>query len=435
MDIEEREEATRERRVFTKEIEELLEKERLYRQNNEYNASTVILPQIIELAYNTASLDEVEELLRVLIKKRGQPVKAQVEMVRKAMGYVEKITDKTQKMKYVKCIREVSDKKIYLEVEFARCVLMIVKNEETASNIEEAAKILQDVQVETYGSMDHREKIEFILYQMKIMVKKDDMIRLLIVSRKVTDKTFKGQKIEDLRAEYYSYLLIYQRYEQNYKECARCFKSIVDSIQTQAPEIANLPSHNEFGFSFNLDSVFENWIFFTAITEQSPEKIKALAEIKSDYLTLLERKANLERLVNGLLSKELVSTAVDSWGIDGCEIFKADYPHSADHRVNFKKQLIQHNVVVCSKYYERVRIARLAQLTGVSTDEVEEEACHLLNSDLVSGKIDRVEGVIVFRRKRTDDAVLDDWVQDVNSLLELVNNTCNLIDREEEVAG
>ena len=41
---------------------------------------------------------------------------------------------------------------------------MIVKNQETNENIEEAARIMQNVQVETYGSMDAREKLEFILY-------------------------------------------------------------------------------------------------------------------------------------------------------------------------------------------------------------------------------------------------------------------------------
>ena len=46
MDIEDAREA-KERRTFTAAIEELLEKERTYRQNNEYNSSTVILPQIV----------------------------------------------------------------------------------------------------------------------------------------------------------------------------------------------------------------------------------------------------------------------------------------------------------------------------------------------------------------------------------------------------
>jgi len=33
--------------------------------------------------------------------------------------------------------------------------------------------------------MDRREKIEFILYQMKIMIKKQDFVRLFIISKKI----------------------------------------------------------------------------------------------------------------------------------------------------------------------------------------------------------------------------------------------------------
>ena len=36
---------------------------------------------------------------------------------------------------------------------------MIVKGKENDNDILEAAKILQEVQVETYGSMDRREKL------------------------------------------------------------------------------------------------------------------------------------------------------------------------------------------------------------------------------------------------------------------------------------
>jgi 26S proteasome regulatory subunit N5 len=36
---------------------------------------------------------------------------------------------------------------------------MIVQNKEDANNINDAAKILQEVQVETYGSMSRREKL------------------------------------------------------------------------------------------------------------------------------------------------------------------------------------------------------------------------------------------------------------------------------------
>lgn len=44
------------------------------------------------------------------------------------------------------------------------------------------------MQVETYGSMDRREKLEFILYQMKIMIKKEDYVRLYIISKKINEQ-------------------------------------------------------------------------------------------------------------------------------------------------------------------------------------------------------------------------------------------------------
>lgn len=68
------------------------------------------------------------------------------------------------KLQMIDAVMKVCEKKIYLEVEYARCVLMLTQYKEDDNQIEDAAKILQEVQVETYGSMDKREKLEFILY-------------------------------------------------------------------------------------------------------------------------------------------------------------------------------------------------------------------------------------------------------------------------------
>jgi 26S proteasome regulatory subunit N5 len=75
-----------------------------------------------------------------------------------------------------------------LKVEYARCALLLVKHNETEDNVKAAAELLQDIQVETYGSMDKREKVEFILYQMRIMIKMNDQIRLHMVSKKINRK-------------------------------------------------------------------------------------------------------------------------------------------------------------------------------------------------------------------------------------------------------
>lgn len=51
-----------------------------------------------------------------MAKKRGQPVKAQVAMVRLAMTFIEKIEAEEAKMTYIKTMKDVCEKKIYLEV-------------------------------------------------------------------------------------------------------------------------------------------------------------------------------------------------------------------------------------------------------------------------------------------------------------------------------
>ena len=73
----------------------------------------------------------------------------------------------------------------------------------------EAAQILQEVQVETYGSMDKREKLEFILYQMKIMLKKQDYVRFFIISKKINENNINDPDIADIKAMFYSYMAIY----------------------------------------------------------------------------------------------------------------------------------------------------------------------------------------------------------------------------------
>jgi 26S proteasome regulatory subunit N5 len=44
--------------------------------------------------------------------------------------------------------------------------------------------------VETYGSMEKREKIDFLLEQMRICLLKKDFIRTQIISRKISIRSF-----------------------------------------------------------------------------------------------------------------------------------------------------------------------------------------------------------------------------------------------------
>ena len=65
-------------------------------------------------------------MINYLMNRRGQGKKAQIEMVQLAMTWI-KDTREPTKTKLIEAIRDVTAKKIFLEVEYARCVLMIVK--------------------------------------------------------------------------------------------------------------------------------------------------------------------------------------------------------------------------------------------------------------------------------------------------------------------
>jgi 26S proteasome regulatory subunit N5 len=81
-------------------------------------------------------------------------------------------------------------------VERARVTRMLAKIKEDEGAIAEASEILQELQVETFGSMERKEKVDFILEQMRLCLLKNDFIRAQIISRKISSKFFEDPSNE-----------------------------------------------------------------------------------------------------------------------------------------------------------------------------------------------------------------------------------------------
>lgn len=54
-------------------------------------------------------------------------------------------------------------------------------------------------------------------------------------------------------------------------------------------------------------------------------------------------------------------------------------------------------------------------------------------SKFVYAKIDRPDGIVKFGRKQTYTDNLNDWSDSISSMLDLVENTCHLIQKEQMV--
>ena len=120
-------------------------------------------------------------------------------MVQEACTYVDQISDMPQKLRLIDTLRTVTVGKIYVEIERARLTRKLATIKENEGKIDEAASILQELQVETYGSMEKREKIEFLLEQMRVCLLKGDFIRTQIISRKISIRSFEDEQYHVIR--------------------------------------------------------------------------------------------------------------------------------------------------------------------------------------------------------------------------------------------
>lgn len=96
----------------------------------------------------------------------------------------------------------------------------------------------------------------------------------------------------------------------------------------------------------------------------------------------------------------------------------------------FHRRIIQHNIRVVSLYYKRIHGGRLAQLLGLSAARVEQEIATMVSDGSVYAKIDRPKDIVRFSSQKTPEAVLSDWAADIDKLLDLVESTTHLIQKE-----
>ena len=87
---------------------------------------------------------------------------------------------------------------------------------EADGDIDKASEILQEVQIETVGSMDVREKAVFLLDQVRLCLLTKDYIRVELISNKVNEDSFKEEKMEDLKLKHYTQMIEYYLHEDEY---------------------------------------------------------------------------------------------------------------------------------------------------------------------------------------------------------------------------
>ena len=84
--------------------------------------------------------------------------------------FMDQLPSREERFNMLSTLRQATDGKIFLEREYSQTTRDLVEMYEADGKIDEAAKIIQEIQIETYGSLENKEKVSFILYQMKLVL-------------------------------------------------------------------------------------------------------------------------------------------------------------------------------------------------------------------------------------------------------------------------
>lgn len=402
-------------------IEDILTLEKKTRTAADGISTSKLVCCICKLCFDANEWGKLREYIVLMSKKRGQLKRAITDMVHQSMGWLDGLS-KEKKLELIATLNEVTDGKIFVEVEKARLTRMVAAMKEEDGNIEEAANLIQEVQVETFTAMDKIEKTTYILNQLRLVLAKKDFVRSQIVSKKINPKLLDAEDMQELKIEYYEYMVKHWLHEKKYLDVSKCYQSMFNTPMVQADESKWKPYLSAHAAYLTL-AMFDN------------EQADLLHRLDTFEVKKLEKMPVFQQLVKTFIRKELASWPLaNDTELRAHAVFQNSPHDGGEARYELlRKRVVQHNILVVSQYYDQIHTARLCELLNLGQKETEAELSELVCGKFVHAKIDRPAGKIKFGQKQNYTERLNDWSGSISKMLDLVENTCHLIQKEQMV--
>ncbi|CAI4327532.1 CMF_HP2_G0007360.mRNA.1.CDS.1 [Saccharomyces cerevisiae] len=406
-------------------LDQLLVLEKKTRQASDLASSKEVLAKIVDLLASRNKWDDLNEQLTLLSKKHGQLKLSIQYMIQKVMEYLKssKSLDLNTRISVIETIRVVTENKIFVEVERARVTKDLVEIKKEEGKIDEAADILCELQVETYGSMEMSEKIQFILEQMELSILKGDYSQATVLSRKILKKTFKNPKYESLKLEYYNLLVKISLHKREYLEVAQYLQEIyqTDAIKSDEAKWKLVLSHI---------------VYFLVLSPYGNLQNDLIHKIQNDNnLKKLESQESLVKLftTNELMRWPIVQKTYEPVLNEDDLAFGGEA--NKHHWEDLQKRVIEHNLRVISEYYSRITLLRLNELLDLTESQTETYISDLVNQGIIYAKVNRPAKIVNFEKPKNSSQLLNEWSHNVDELLEHIETIGHLITKEEIMHG
>ncbi|KAK0524645.1 proteasome regulatory particle subunit [Tilletia horrida] len=376
----------------------------------------------VDAGKKTGKKSTLAEVLDPNENREGQLAEAVVTLLDEGKRIGDTGITPESRLKLIETLRSVTEGKIFVEVERARVTLMYSQILVSQGKVSEAADALSDLAVETFGSMERREKVEFILEQMRLNLERSDFNRTNVLSRKINTKFFEDEKQHDLKLNFYELMIRYALHENKFLDVCKYNREIYATprVRSDLPRAAD---------------VLKNIVVFLVLSPYDNEQSDLMARV--ELTDGLERVAEYKNLLKCFTTPELMRWPgiEELYGptLRATTVFSQGDAEGDKRWEELHKRVVEHNIRVISKYYTKITLPRLSQLLDLPQAQAEASLAKLVSSGIVYAKIDRPAGIVNFERKRTHEDVLNAWSRDMEKLLDLVERTNHLVAREMSV--
>lgn len=442
-------------------LESLLALEKTARLGNDTKSTLRLAKRVVTMLIEAKSWEKMLEHVELLMKKRAQMKQVQAMVIQEAVKAVPMTTGET-KIQVIQKLRSICEGKLHVELECARLTVELVNIWDSLGKLKEATTLMQQLQVETIGNMERKEKFDIILQQMEMCLRMEDYVVAHIMAKKIPIRTIDKPDTLSHKIRFYTLLIQYYKHKKNHLMICKCYIEIYntvfstdfvhDGVEYATPEsrIEVLQQAISFlllaPYNSKLETLDEEKTGYTkdqlAQDQKESGEVKRTVDIHSnEKLRLLERfknDKNMEQLplLRGAISKfidlELIVWPEFEQELAVLKTHSIFQDHSERWGI-LQTRTIEHNIRVMSTYYKRVSHSRMAHMIGMGADETEEFLCEMVSAKLVFAKLNRPEGVIEFRQEKTTAQHLNQWSSGVNQVLSLLGTTCHLITKEQMV--
>lgn len=371
----------------------LLSLEKQSRLANDVVTLKAIVGATLQLCAHYKRWELLNHHIDILSKRRSQKSGAITVLVQKSMEFLPCTPSESVKMELIHHLRQVAEGKMYLEKERATLTQMLSKIKEARGEIAEAASILQEVHVETFGAMTKLEKTEFILEQVRLTLAKKDYVRANILSKKILRRTLEEEGFQECKLKFYRLLIEYETQENNTLELCRHYMAIYRTLKDRESE--------------EWKDILRHAVIFVVLTTHSDSQSELLNTLSNEKR--VEEMPEVHALLTQFITKEIIAYPLPQDKILWEHAVFKDALRGGEWYKTLHTRVTEHNIRVIATHYDRIQLGHLANMIGLSEQDAEDSISQLVSNGSIYAKMNRPAKLISFRATQPPEQQLSAW--------------------------